>query len=716
MPQDYIYDDGTVSRGGPRAPGAVGYLDEVYGLPPVGSEGNPMNMPAMRLDEDIGSGQNPMNMEGVDLREGQLRAGETIDDLVPAEGSDQYPMTFPPEDVRAPQKIMHGNGGFVMRRPEPFGPPADAAPRGPAKPEQKKVSSSAAPPAAGPRIGPPPGVVPPVGAGGEEGWDAYMEKPRGQVAAPGVEVDAISGGAMPQPDQGGEGGPDLSWATGHVVMTDEDERRRQAGMSPREQVLDASNREFKRQQIGIDGMAAAAAKQRVDAERNLAALDTARKKTMAEIDAIKKRPGWLASRSSGQKVLLFADAAFSGMLAAFQGSSKNAAIDAMHQSIEEDADERARELAEAHGGLVDAQEMFKFKELARLRSYEDAKQHVLIQMQKYDPRGSMVAQGMAQLQDFDARQAEAETKILEHNWKKQLDLEHIASEERMKAADLAQAERASRRAAGVQYAGQDKEMLKAGFIKGPDGKWIRDPNAPSPFTKDVADIENTLARTRNAKFEAEQHERANVILDPRTQQPLGRPLDFEKRDAVQKNVDAYSILRTQLQDLIDLVKTEGQAGKLTEKRAEIDAARYKVAATYAKIIDPVGAVSDKSIEAADKIVPQADGWIKRWQHPEEVYKTVVRGADQEIELRASSGIEGYKKGAISNQYKAIDEQIFSSEPTRADRIKEATKKLGYPVDDEGEAELPPLFPEPSAAPPPDYEPEDPWEKARKGKQ
>jgi hypothetical protein len=690
MPQEYIYADGTVTPA-PRQPGEVnsGYLDSVYGLPPIGSDENPMNMEAMRLDEDIGSEHVPLNMAATDFND--------VNELVPAEGSDQYPMVFPPEDLRV-EKVAQGDGGFVTRKPRQFGPPADAAPGGSPAPASRSIAGKGTAPARGAGMGPPPGVVPPRAAG-EEGWDEYVEKPTTRTA--GVQVDAISGGEVPRA-AAGEGEPDLSWATGRAVMTDEDEMRRQAGMSPRERILDSSNREFRRQQIGIDGMAAAAAKARTDAEDNLRALTQAQLDTKREIDEIRKRPGWWESRSTGQKIAVFASAAFSGMLAAFQGHNKNAAIEHMHQLIEEEAESRAQEMAAERAELADAQDLFKFKELARIRAYEDAKQHVLIQMQKYDPRGSMVAQGMAQIQDFDARMAEAAQKVLEHNWKKNHELLKIASEERMKQADLAQQERASRRAAGVS---SQNAKISAGWVMGPDGKLIPPPQNTLKAAGEEANSKWEIARAQAEADKVNRDQRADQIIDPKSRSVLGKPKDYEKRHEIQSSVEAHSILRQDLQHLIDFIKTEGTAGKLTAKRAQVEALRYKVQATVAKIIDPVGAVSDSSIMAADKIVPDADGWIKKWQHPEEVYKTVVDQADREIETKASDRILDYKPGTLTNQYKAIDQQIFAPPPTREDRIGGEVERLygPRPVGTYGEE----AGVEPDAPPTP-AEDDDPW--------
>ena len=732
------------------------YLDEIYGF---GMDPEDQAMPTQGPPMDLrpGSDINPLDMEPMDVRQR----------IEPPAGAD-YPEGSR-VDLGDGTERIYGPGGSFEVRPVPtatvdFGDMTPRAPMGPRpavekrgnveyiydgepdmagvnRPrEPRRKALAGAPPAAG---GPPPGVVPPRGtpapagqpvpdsgmsnaaspgewngeyyAPGEKGsqWNQFLEDPtaaNGRVA----KGDTARGGAQPsredlmREDQTSPVPEDLS-------QIYEREFARQASLTPEQRVAENARREFERNQQGIDEMAAAAAKSRVEAQQNLDAMLSARKKSQEEIDRLKAQPGWWDRRTTGQKVALYADAAFSGMLAAFQGSNRNTAIESMQAAIEQDAEERAQEFAQARQGMVDADELFKMKELVRLRGMEEAKGMILTRMAQYDKNGSMAAAGMAAVQDLEARQADAEAKILEHNWKKELEIRKMASEEMQTAARLKQSDIESRRAAGTARRGQDM-AFQASLLEN---------SGTNP--KDAADLENTRARTAAVKAEIERHDRADVIVDPGNKNwqkkatVLGRPRDFEQRKDIQSGVVAYSKLRAQLKDLIDYTKTEGQAGKLTEKRAVIDQKRKLIAQTYAKIVDSVGAVSDKTIEAAEDVIPDTDGWIKRWQYTDEIYKSLVRNADEGIETMAAAGIEDYRDGTLSRQWQDFDRQMFAPPPTREDLALERARgdspamylqgSKYRKAAEEGAAER---GENPSYAPVYDDSVEDPWEKARKG--
>ena len=708
------------------------YLDEIYGLMPYGSDANPMNMEAMdvrpeavRLEDEIQASK-PKRIEppaGAQYPEGsRVDLGDGTERLYGPNGSfevRQVPldtahfgdMTPPPG--RAEKK---GNVEYIYD-----GEPDMAGVNRPREPQRQALAG--APPAAG---GPPPGVIPPrapAGGGQLDFAGRGGSVPGGAPArtAQGEQVSYPEGGGggeqVSYPSEGRQqgGGLDFTKDGGMVPGSYEAEMARQAALSPEERVAENARREFNRQQQGVDEMAAAAAKSRVEAQQNLDAMLSARKKSQEEIDKLKAQPGWWDRRTTGQKVALYADAAFSGMLAAFQGSNRNTAIESMQAAIEQDAEERAQEFAQARQGMVDADEMFKLRELVRLRGMEEAKQMILTRMAQYDKNGSMAAAGMAAVQDLEARQAEAEQKVLEHNWKKELEIRKMASEEMQTAARLKQSDVESRRAAGTARRGQDMQLQAS----------MMDRISLSP--KDAADLENTLARTANVKAENERHQRADVIVDPGNKNfkgqatVLGRPRDFEQRKDIQTGIVAYSKLREQLKDLIDYTKTEGRAGKLTEKRHIIEQKRKLIAQTYAKIVDSVGAVSDKTIEAAEDVIPDADGWIKRWQYTDETYKSLVRNADAGIEALGLAGIEGYREGTLSRQWQDFDRQMFAPPPTEEDLALERARgdspamylqgSKYRKAAEEGASER---GENPSYAPVYDDSIEDTWEKARKG--
>lgn len=705
------------------------YLDEIYGLLPYGSEANPMNMEAM------------------DMRPEALRLEDEIKAARPA----PPPRMEPPGGASYPEgsrvdlgdgtERIYGPGGSFETRPVPldtanfgeisFGGPArekrgnveyiyEGEPdmTGVNRPRQDSPSAPIAR-----RGGPPPGVVPPSGTPAPAGqapdavsgaapvsgadapagpWDEYLEQPQRPRAQRGDTREGLMSEERNSP------------VPEDVSGIYDREMARQASLTPEQRVAENAKREFERNQQGLDDAATLAAKQRVEAQQNLDAMLTARKKSQDEIDRLKAQPGWWDRRSAGQKVALYADAAFSGMLAAFQGSNRNTAIESMQAAIEQDAEERAQEFAQARQGMVDADEMFKLKELVRIRGMEEAKQMVLTRMAQYDKNGSMVAAGMAAVQDLEARQAEAEMKVLEHNWKKELDVAKIRSEEAQTAARLQQSEVESRRSAGTARRGQDLSFQASLLGQGDP----REKNADTRYAE---------ARARNAEFEAERNARADLIVDPGNKNwqkqatALGPPRDFEKRNDIQSGVNAYSKLRAQLKDLIDYTKTEGRAGKLTEKRAVIEQKRKLIAQTYAKIVDSVGAVSDKTIEASEQVIPDADGWIKRWQYTDEIYKSLVRNADEGIETMASAGIDGYRDGTLSRQWQDFDQQMFAPPPSEDDLAIERARgdaPAMYPKGskfrqsaEEGAQER---GDHPSYAPVYDDSVEDPWEKARGG--
>lgn len=716
------------------------YLDEIYGLMPYGSDANPMNMEAMDMRPD--------DLRLADeIEAGRAKGPQPVVRPLPADenqvGSDANPMNmgleassdFSPEPVR----VDKGNGSFIMMDPRDVpgatvkqgnveyvrgGEPDMAGVNRPRA--QGGRSPAGAPPAA--RGGPPPGVVPgappaPAGAGGELAVDAVS----GAGGAPGAEPPSGPWSEYLEGPQRGRAAPKDTRASlmnedqNSPVPEDlsqvyEREMARQASLTPEQRVAENAKREFERNQMGLDDMAAESARRRVEAQHNLDAMLAARKKSQAEIDQLKAKPGWFEGRSAGQKVALFASAIFSGMLAAFQGSSRNMAIESMQASIEQDAEERAQEFAQARQGMVDADEMFKLKEMVRLRGMEEAKGMILTRMAQYDKNGSMAAAGMAAVQDLDARQAEAEQKILEHNWKKELELRRITSEEAQKAASLQQSDIESRRAAGTARRGQDMQFAAS--------------QLDQQSGKNQADLENTKARTAAVEAELERHGRADVILDPGNTNwqgqatALGRPRDFEQRKDIQAGVTAYSKVRAQLKDLIAYTKAHGnEAGAGTEARKVIDQKRKLIAQTYAKIVDSVGAVSDKTIEAAEDVIPDTTGWIggtlKNMKYTDEVYKSLVRNVDEGIEAMAGAGVEGYRQGTLSSQWTDFDQQMFSPPPTEEDLALERARGMSpgsfaggkfKESAEEGAAERG----EHPYAPVYDDSIEDPWEKARRG--
>ncbi len=639
------------------------YLDEIYGLLPYGSEANPMNMeamdmrPALRLEDEINASR-PKRMEpsaGAEYPEGsRVDLGDGTERIYGPNGS--FEVRRVPLDTASFGDMTPAPGRVVKKGnvEYDYGPASPGPVNHPRQADPASSSRGAA--------GPPPGVVPPRGgpspteAGrqnpdaltdvsaptpyywpGEKGseWDAYLERPQTPKASRGDTRESLMSEEKNSP------------VPEDVSGLYEREMARQASLSPEQRVAENAKREFERQQQGLDDMATLSAKQRVQAQQNLDAMLAARKKSQEEIDRLKAQPGWWDRRTTGQKVATYAHAIFSGMLAAFQGSSRNVGLESMQAAIDQDAEERAQEFAQARQGMVDADEVFKLKELVRIRGMEEGKQMILTQMAQYDKNGSMVAAGMAAVQDLEARQAEAETKVLEHNWKKELDLAQIRSAEAQTAARLQQEDINSRRSAGVQYAQiASQERLAKESAKS---------------AKEAAELENTRARTANSQFEAEQHNRADSVIDPLSGNSLGKPKDFDKRDVIQGRVIAYSDLRDRLQDLRDYMKTEGTAGKLSEKRDIINQKRQGIAEVYAKIVDPVGAVSDKSIIAANEVVPDADGWIKRWEHPEASFKSITERADSAMELKAKAEIYGYKPGSLTKQWQARDRQLFGKE-------------------------------------------------------
>lgn len=397
-----------------------------------------------------------------------------------------------------------------------------------------------------------------------------------------------------------------------------------------------------------------------------------------------ERNRWMSSRSAPQKVALYGAAMINGFL---NPGGRNGAIELVQQEIDRDIDIQVKNLASRRAGLqaemglvgqlydISGDE-FQAAETARLAMYGDAIKKLEMDAQQYDPLGSQAMRTRDAVMEFRARQQAAAAALEEKLYKR--DFEERKFQLDVNADRRAQEKHKKSMAGGGAAKQMPPEYWQALYGVAPPvpmsdkefKSWVNTTGDIRKLTGGDVEGKTKEVALEKAVSDLEVSRNKGVVLDDK-QQPLGQAIDPEKAPETRAKIEAYGNLRNQLKDLYDLIAKKPQEQKLigrwkSENKAAVDTQRRLVANTYAKIVDPVGAVSDKTIEAAMEVLPDVEGFTEK-KHPKVVYQQVVHAADQGIEDHAKYNILGYKPGTLTQRHQANDAILLAPSVTPAER-------------------------------------------------
>lgn len=390
---------------------------------------------------------------------------------------------------------------------------------------------------------------------------------------------------------------------------------------------------------------------------------------------------WYADRSVPQKMALYASAMISGFL---NPGGRNGAIELIQGEIDRDVESQRQNLNAQRQGLSEARGLvaeeyalsgdeFQAAETARLAKYGQAIKGLEQEMQRFDPMGSSAMKYRDGISELKARQAARAAALEQEVYKREGDA--FDRQLRLNADQRAAEKHRKSMVGGGGSTKLSPELIRAQFgldVERPMS--IKELKERVGLSKDVKslsgdDVESKTKATtlQKAEIELDVAQTKGDILDD-DQQLLGRAFDPEKAPETRGRIEAYGNLRSELKDLYDLIAKKPTEQKLvgrwkSENAAAVAAQREIVAATYAKIVDPVGAVSDKTIDAAKGMLPDVEGWTEK-KHPKVVYEQLVRKADRGIESHAKQNIRGYKKGTLTERHKA-DDRVLLAAPVAA---------------------------------------------------
>ncbi len=385
---------------------------------------------------------------------------------------------------------------------------------------------------------------------------------------------------------------------------------------------------------------------------------------------------WWSTRSTGQKAALYGSAIINGFL---NPGGRNGAIEMVQGEIDRDIQTQVANLNAARGNLAEqtglvaelyraSGDEYQAAETARLAMYGAAIKKIETDAQNFDPRGAAAMKAREAIADLRGREAAAAQKFEAEQWKRtqeatrlQLDVNKDAREQGEYKKKMAGGGPA--RVFAPEYYGQ--LYGKAPPIPMSEKQyqsWLSTTGKVRSLSGNDVESQAKAAALDKAKLEADQAQRGDVILDDEGQ-PLGRPVDVKQRQGTDEKIEAYGNLRSELSRLMDYIAKKPTEQKLigrwkSENKAAVDQLRKQVATTYAKIVDPVGAVSDKTIESAMDMLPDVEGWTEK-KHPTVVYQQLTTTADDKMERHAKRAIEGYQPGRLTSKWQSVDRQVLA---------------------------------------------------------
>lgn len=548
---------------------------------------------------------------------------------------------------------------------------------------------------------------------------------------PELGVDALSGGAMPEPEpepegfrQFMEGGPpppqapepfsleqteaamapspvpEQMWQP-EAIAAEED---RLLGLSPEqfaaEQARDAAEREQHTAGLWSDAMAEADRRQSdIDSARSKALASTVRRLTDARerIEELSQRDpdDFFSGEMNGRKALGWVRAILTGLVSPLHG------LAVLNQEMERNLELQQQAIGTEVAGLKESSGLL-LEEYGKTGDMLEGKERVLLawkqrlpaliaaEAAKYDPLGSAARAAASAVRKAQADAAAAQIEYEDKLRKQAIEEAELGIKlegQQLNVRKQVEQERSNRKSESLQgygiaqtartaQAGRDAEMLKLGMVP--------DASVPGGYRVDdelAKKIRSAKPQDEKAALELEQAKRADVVVDPNTQTPLGKPRDPKTAPDTRAKIEAYSNLRNELQTLYDLVASKPTEQKLigrwkSETKSRIDTQREIVAATYAKIIDPIGAVSDKTIEAAKNVLPDSNGWTEK-KNPRAVYETITKTADDKIETHAKEAIEGYAPGSLTKRYQDAD-KVMSAAAPKAAPVEQFIREVSAP--------------------------------------
>lgn len=374
---------------------------------------------------------------------------------------------------------------------------------------------------------------------------------------------------------------------------------------------------------------------------------------------------WMETRSAGQTIAAFISAIAGGIL---NPRGKNSGLDTILNFINQDIETQKANLAHQREMLGQRRsimaELFaengdalKSAEIVRLATLESVMGVLKAERAKFDPRSSTV-QKLAEVEVlWQQQQSAAQAKADAELHKRKLDEAELELKERTQAETVR----------------NNKSQNALG--------WSNQKLARERF-----EHEKTVVSPQDeaAALKLAQDRRADSVVAP-DGTVLGKPKVAANAQAIIDAGVAHAKYRKLMARIADLVERDGSAYKglgsdrwPSELKTQISELREEGAVLLAKARDPVGAVSDKAIDAARKNIPDVDGWTSS-KNPRVVYETNVKTADDAYDTYLEHNVVDFKRDkSPTRQYQAADKVLLSRDvdaQPRADIIRETTAPL-----------------------------------------
>ncbi len=323
-------------------------------------------------------------------------------------------------------------------------------------------------------------------------------------------------------------------------------------------------------------------------------------------------------------------------------------------------------------------DLYKARQAVDLAWKQKLPAMIAAEASKFDPNGS-IAQKMFQAKQLAIADAQKAHALAEKDtFQRYVDVQKELREQQKAGIELARFRREmAPKPSGPRYTAETLNKVYPGLnLPEKPGGWSqRELDTYLSTAGKVQKLTGGNPQDASAALEAEQKQlqidtekRAQVVTDS-DGNILGKPRAKEdaNREQLRDSVASYESFRPKLTELMDYVdhlgKQYGGYGSdrwSSEEKAYYKTLRGELAEMYARVKQPTGILTDKDIERSAKPVPEVDYWTKK-SNPKATYKALTGLIDHNFDVGMKTHLEGFDpEKSPTKKYKQADPAVLDA--------------------------------------------------------